>query len=387
MRTITIHEETLRDGEQTPSVNFLKDEKVVIARALARMLPDCIINAGYPSVSRAEFESVQAVANAVEGASVFCTGRATSDDLSLCYDAVRKAWDPRISFWVPASRLLAKSRLGKTQTEVVALARGMLRHGLHLSKGRVPVDVALADASRTQIEFLLDICQMLQGEGVGIIFVCDTTGYMAVNEFSGLIATIKQEVPKACLGAHVHNDFGLATASALAALEAGAEVVSTTVNGISERAGMPATEEMIANLLLRQDRYKLGLKADPAQILTVSRMVTEASGIAPSSCKPVVGSAVLVRETGTQVDCLLKDPKTFEGIPLTWLGRSPEFPIVVGKMSSHGSIRQKLAQLGHTVTEDELNTVFNLVKELSGYQKAISDDDLLRLLSRARTGK
>lgn len=376
MRTITIHEETLRDGEQAPGVNFLREEKVKIAQALAEMLPGCILNAGYPPISRAEFEAVQAVARQTAGAQVFCTGRASEADLRLCHEAVREGERPRISFWVPVSGRVAMTLLGKTQKEILELARQMLSFGRGLSDGRIPVDVALSDASRTEPEFLHEICDMLTEEGVGVLFICDTVGYMAVTEFASLIAGIKQAVPQTVIGAHVHNDLGLATASALAALLAGADVISTTVNGISEGAGMPATEEIIANLLLRRDFYQLECQADPTKILSVSRLVAEASGIPPSACKPVVGSAVHAVETGSHLGWV--------GIPSEWL--RVETQILIGKMSTHGSIRARLEQLGETVSDAELDRVFQAVKELTGRQKRVSDADLLAMVAQARAG-
>lgn len=376
MRTITIHEETLRDGEQAPGVNFLKHEKVRIAQAIAEMLPGCILNAGYPPISQAEFEAVQAVARQTEDIQVFCTGRASKADLRLCYEAVQGGEKPRISFWVPVSGRVATSLLGKTQAEILELARRMVRFGRGLSDGRIPVDVALADASRAEPQFLHEICGALAEEGAEILFVCDTIGHMAVTEFSALIAGIKAEVPQAVLGAHVHNDLGLATASALAALQAGADVVSTTVNGISEGAGMPATEEVIANLLLRQDFYQLELQADPTKILSVSQLVAEASGIQPSACKPVVGSAVHTVETGSHLGWV--------GIPPEWLGAKSQ--VLIGKMSTHASIRARLEQLGIAINDVELERLFQAVKQLSGRKKRISDADLLAMIIQTRVG-
>lgn len=376
---VMIHEETLRDGEQTAGVTFLLEDKVAIARLIARALPGCIINAGYPPIGRAEFEAVRAVARSVEGAQVGCGGRATRDDVELCYRAVQDAEMPRIAFWFPTSRLMLDSRLGLSQAQILDRAVELVGYAGDLIGGRAGVDVALADVSRTdELDFVIECCARLAEAGAHMVIPCDTIGIMLPDEVYTLVRRLVEGAPKAALCFHAHHDLGNGTANSVAALRAGALGVATAMNGLGERAGMPPTEEVVANLLLRRDAIGLHLEADSTALLPLSRLVAERSGITPHANKPVVGASVLRRETGTQVDWMRRDRRTFQVITPEFLG-AEKIEVVVGKMSSHESLAIALAERGIALDDEGLGRAFMALKELTGRQRSISEADLHHL--------
>jgi 2-isopropylmalate synthase len=381
---VTINEETLRDGEQTAGVTFLKEDKVAIAQLLAQALPGAILNAGYPPISRAEWEAVNAVAQATEGAQVECAGRCTREDFKLCYTAVSPAQFPRVSFWFPSSPLMLASRFGISADEMLARALDVLAFGRDLTKGQVGLDVALADASRADMSFLVEACGRLHEAGADTLVICDTVGRMLPHEVTPFVRELVTAVPDGGIIFHGHHDLGHGTANALLALQAGAKGVATAVNGLGERAGMPPTEELIASLILRPDALPgRELHADSTKLLPLSRLVAERSGIYPHDNKPVVGSSVLRRETGTQVDWMQREVSTFQIVSPEFLG-AEGIELVVGKMSSHGSLRLALAQKGYVVTDPELSYIFTAIKELTGRQRHIADEDIAELVAAAQ---
>jgi 2-isopropylmalate synthase len=219
-----------------------------------------------------------------------------------------------------------------------------------------------------------------------MIVVCDTIGRWLPSEVTAAVRAILDAVPDAPLCIHPHNDLGMGTANAMAALAAGAPAVATAVNGLGERAGMPPTEEVVAALLLRGDAIGRTLEAESTRLLDLSTLVARASGVQPVVNKPVVGAGVLQRETGTQVDWMRRDARTFQLITPAFLGRDA-YELVVGKMSSRESLAVGLASRGFDLDDSTLETIFHDLKELSGRQRTISEDDLLRLVGAARAAE
>lgn len=380
---VTINEETLRDGEQTAGVTFLRDDKLAIAALLARALPGAIINAGYPPISPAEFAAVQAVARATRGAHIQCGGRATREDVRLCFEAVREAETPRVAFWFPTSRLMLDARLGRSPAAMLTEALDLVAWGRELCGDAAAIDVALNDASRAEPGFLVEACARLSEAGAGLLMISDSIGRMLPHEVYELIRAVATAAPAAELCFHGHNDLGNGTANAIAALRAGALAVSTTVNGLGDQT-MPATEEVVANLLLRPETVALPLYADSTLLPALSELVAERSGLPPQYTKPVVGAGVLRRETGPHIDWLLVAPESFQLVTPAFLG-AERIEFVIGKMSSVGSVGAALAQRGIALSESQIEAVFHAVKELTATQRQVSEDDLLRLVERART--
>jgi isopropylmalate/homocitrate/citramalate synthase len=379
---VRINEETLRDGEQTPHVIFLRDDKIAIARAIARAVPGAIINAGYPAISPAEAEAVHAVALAVTGAEIECAGRAIRADLDCCFACVAGAESPRVTFWFPTSQTMTGSRLGTTPAGMLDVGLDLLAYGRDCVGEDMGISVALADASNADPGFLIEAVARLTEAGADMVVVCDTIGRWLPSEVTGAVRAILDAVPDAPLCIHPHNDLGLGTANAIAALAAGAPAVATAVNGLGERAGMPPTEEVLAVLLLRGNAIGRTLEAESTCLLDLSTLVARASGVQPVVNKPIVGAGVLQRETGTQVDWMRRDARTFQLITPDFLGRDT-YELVVGKMSSRESLAVGLAARGFDLDNATLEAVFRDLKELAGRQRTISEDDLLRLVAAA----
>ncbi|MCA9980418.1 MAG: hypothetical protein KDD89_06290 [Anaerolineales bacterium] len=382
---ITINDETLRDGEQTAGVVFLKQDKVKIAQVLADTLPGAILNAGYPPISEAEWEAVQAVARATEGAQIECAGRCTRADFELCYTAVQDAHAPRVSFWFPASTLMLDARFGISATEMLDRALDVLKFGQDLSQGNCGLDVAIADASRADMGFLVEACGRLHEAGADMLVICDTVGRMLPHEVTPFVSELVTAVPEAGLLFHGHHDLGNGTANALLALQAGARGVATAVNGLGERAGMPPTEEVIANLLIRPEAFPgRVVHADSTKLLPLSQLVAEIANIYPHDNKPIVGASVLRRETGTQVDWMQREVSTFQIVSPEFLG-ADGIELVIGKMSSHGSLRLALEKQGILVNDRELSYIFQAIKVLTGRQRHIGSQDIHQIVHEART--
>ena len=380
---VRINEETLRDGEQTPHVIFLAEEKVAIARAIARAVPGAIINAGYPAISPAEARAVRAVALAVEGAEIECAGRATREDLDRCFASVAGAESPRVTFWFPTSQTMTGSRLGTTPAGMLRVGLDLLAYGRDAVGDDTGISVALADASNAEPEFSYRGGRPADRGGRGHDRRLRHHRAMAAERSHRGGAGDPRRRAGCPLCIHPHNDLGMGTANAMAALAAGAPAVATAVNGLGERAGMPPTEEVIAALLLRGDAIGRTLVADSTCLLDLSTLVARASGVQPVVNKPIVGAGVLQRETGTQVDWMRRDARTFQLITPAFLGRDA-YELVVGKMSSRESLAVGLASRGFHLDDATLETIFCDLKELSGRQRTISEDDLLRLVGAAR---
>jgi 2-isopropylmalate synthase len=293
---------------------------------------------------------------------------------------VADAETPRISFWFPISRLMLDSRLGISQAEALDRAVDLVKFGRDLVGDRAGIDVALADVSHTpETDLLVEACQRLSAAGADMIVICDTVGLMLPDEVGDLVRRLVAGAPETGICFHAHHDLGNGTANSIAALRAGARAVATAINGLGERAGMPPTEEVVANLLLRRDAIGLHLEADSAALLPLSRLVAERSGITPHANKPVVGASVLRRETGTQIDWMQRDRRTFQVITPEFLG-AEKIEVVVGKMSSQESFAFALAERGIHLSADELRRAFHGLKELTGRQRTISEADLRRLV-------
>jgi len=383
-KPIVFHETTLRDGEQTPGVSFFQHEKLQMAQAIAQMLPGCVLDAGYPAISEDEARAVRLIAAEVRDAQVFCVARAIRKDVEQAWSVLEEAESPRVCSILPISDLLLRCKMGgMSRQEAVRRAVDAVTWARLASHDCAKVDFALEDATRADEDFACEITAAVVEAGAEIIFVCDSLGVSLPHEFAGLISKIHRAVPTATLAAHTHNDLGLAVANTLAAVDAGATVVSSSMNGLGERAGNAATEELMVALMLRRDHYRCDFRGDAARILDVSRMVAEFSGIHPHAVKPIVGEVTVgVRETGPQVDGIFEQPETYEGIPPELLGL-PALPdglrIIVGKKSSRGAVARKLAQLGVSASTEEALALFRKVKDVSAYKKAFSDDDLLAM--------
>ncbi|GAC1566333.1 MAG: hypothetical protein NVS3B14_07760 [Ktedonobacteraceae bacterium] len=307
-RIIKFYETTLRDGEQTPGVNYFPEEKLAIAQALADMGFDTL-DCGFPISSPGEFEAVRLIASKVDNAEICAIARANPADIERAWEAVKIAAHSAIQPFISVSPLHRKVKLGKTREEVLELAKAAVAQGRSYTEN---VDFALEDTTRTEHDFILEVCETIIKEGVRFVTLCDTVGYSLPWEFGKLVADVKKEFPQARISAHCHNDLGLAVANALEGLRNGAERVDTCINGLGERAGNAASEEVVMAIKTRSADLGMDVRVDTTKIASTSRLIARLSGMQVQWTKPVVGQNAFSHGGGIHQDGVLKDKRTYE---------------------------------------------------------------------------
>jgi 2-isopropylmalate synthase len=385
---IIIFDTTLRDGEQSPGATLNVDEKLTIARQLARLGVD-IIEAGFPYSSPGDFEAVQKIAQTVgiEGGPTICgLARATRQDIQAAADALKPAFHPRIHTFLATSDIHLKHKLKKTRAEVLAIAPDMVAFAKSLVDD---VEFSPEDAGRSDPEFLYEILEQVIDAGATTVNIPDTVGYAAPAEFGALIRGIKENVrniDNAIISVHGHNDLGLAVANFLEAVKNGARQLECTINGIGERAGNAALEELVMALHVRRQYFNPFLgrpvnsqepltKIDTRQIYKTSRMVSNLTGMLVQPNKAVVGANAFAHESGIHQDGVLKNKLTYEIMDAQSIGLTDN-QIVLGKLSGRNAFRSRLKELGFDLTDQELNKAFVRFKELADKKKEITDWDL-----------
>jgi 2-isopropylmalate synthase len=377
MDRVLIFDTTLRDGEQSPGATLNIEEKLDIARQLARLGVD-IIEAGFPIASPGDFEAVRRVALEVgvaEGPIVAGLARCARKDIERSWEAVQHAAKPRIHTFIATSDIHLEHKLRISREtcvekvrEMVALARGLC----------ADVEFSPEDAGRSDPEFLYVVLDEAIKAGATTLNIPDTVGYMSPQEFGGLIRGIKANVPgidDVVISVHCHNDLGLATANTLAGLHEGARQAEVTVNGIGERAGNTSMEEIVMALHTRPQFYDLETRIDTTQIVRSSRMVSSYTGLRVQPNKAIVGANAFAHEAGIHQDGMLKNPLTYEIMQPETVGLT-ESNIVLGKHSGRHAFKTKLEQMGFVLDADELTMLFNRFKVLSDKKKVVYDQDI-----------
>jgi 2-isopropylmalate synthase len=385
---ILIFDTTLRDGEQSPGASLNLEEKLTIARQLARLGVD-IIEAGFPFASPGDFEAVQRIAETVgtpNGPIICGLARASEKDIKAAADAVRPAAKPRIHTFIASSDIHLEYKLKKTRAEVLKIAPDMVAY----AKGFVQdVEFSPEDAGRSDPEFLYPLLEAVIDAGATTVNIPDTVGYTTPAEFGGLIRGIKENVrniDRAIISVHGHNDLGLAVANFLSAVENGARQLECTINGIGERAGNASLEELVMALHVRRNYYNpfLGKPANSEAPLTqintreiykTSRMVSSLTGMLVQPNKAIVGANAFSHESGIHQDGMLKNKLTYEIMDAELIGLSTN-RITLGKLSGRNAFRSRLQELGFELTEDELNKAFVRFKEVADKKREVSDRDL-----------
>src|SRR5579872_5939685 len=372
-RIIKFYETTLRDGEQTPGVNYFPEEKLAIAQALAAMGFDTL-DCGFPISSPGEFEAVRLIASKVDNAEICAIARANPGDIERAWDAVKIAARSAIQPFISVSPLHRKVKLGKTREEVLELAKAAVALGRSFTEN---VDFALEDTTRTEHDFILEVCETIIKEGVRFVTLCDTVGFALPWEFGKLVADVKKEFPQARISAHCHNDLGLAVANALEGLRNGAERVDTCINGLGERAGNAASEEVVMAIKTRSANLGMDVKVDTTKIAATSRLVARLSGMKVQWTKPVVGQNVFSHGGGIHQDGVLKDARTYEimtpeSIALT----SADRRMHMGKLSGRAALAAQMRDLGYELEKDQLNRAFDMAKLLLGKKKVLEEMDM-----------
>jgi 2-isopropylmalate synthase len=372
-RIVKFFETTLRDGEQTPGVNYFPQEKLAIAQALADMGFDTL-DCGFAISSPGEFECLQLIAREVRNAEICSIARTHKSDIERAWEAVKDAEKPVIHPFVSTSPLHRQVKLGKSREEVLEMARTAVAYGRTLTEN---VDFALEDSTRTEHDFILEVCEAVLKEGVRFIAICDTVGYALPWEFGQLIADIKKEFPQARISAHCHDDLGLAVANAIHGLINGAERVDTSFNGLGERAGNAATEELVMALRTRAANLGLDVKVDTTKIIPTSQLVTKLSGMQPQWTKAIIGKNAFSHGGGVHQDGVLKDARTYEIMTPESIGlTSAERRMFMGKLSGRAALDAQLHELGYTLEKEQLNRAFEMAKLLLGKKKTLEEMDL-----------
>ncbi len=374
---VLIFDTTLRDGEQSPGATMTHDEKLEIARMLDEMGVD-IIEAGFPIASEGDFKAVRDIAAQTENAVICGLARANFKDIDRCWEAVKGARLPRIHTFIGTSPLhreipgLSKDEMAERIHETVTHARNLCDN----------VQWSPMDATRTEEDYLCRVVEIAIRAGATTINIPDTVGYTAPRESAALIAMLLERVPGAdeiTFATHCHNDLGMATANALAAVEAGARQVECTINGLGERAGNTALEEVVMALRVRNDilPYRTGI--DTTKIMNISRRVAQVSGFPVQYNKAIVGKNAFAHESGIHQDGMLKNAETFEIMRPEDVGLK-ETSLVLGKHSGRAALRAKLKELGYELGDNQLKDVFVRFKALADRKKEIFEDDLIALM-------
>ena len=385
---IIIFDTTLRDGEQSPGATLNVDEKLAIARQLARLGVD-VIEAGFPFASPGDAEAVQTIAEQVgteDGPTICGLARATRQDIEAAARAVRPAAKPRIHTFIATSDIHLKHKLRKTREEVLEIAPEMVAYARSFVDD---VEFSPEDAGRSDPEFLYPLLERAIAAGATTINIPDTVGYLTPKEFGGLIRGIKENVSnidQAIISVHGHNDLGLAVANFLEAVKNGARQLECTINGIGERAGNAALEELVMALHVRRSFYNPYLgrapesdepltNIDTRQIYKTSRMVSNLTGMLVQPNKAIVGANAFAHESGIHQDGVLKHRLTYEIMDAQSIGLNDN-QIVLGKHSGRNAFRTRLRELGYELGDQDLNKAFLRFKELADKKKEVSDWDL-----------
>lgn len=383
---VRIFDTTLRDGEQSPGATMTSAEKLEVARGLARLGVD-VIEAGFPASSPDDLEAVRKIAVEVgainsEGiAPIICgLARATRNDIDKCWEAVKQAAYPRIHTFLATSDIHMQYKLKMTRDQVVEKVREMVSYACSLCPD---VEYSPEDAGRSDPEFLYQVLGAAIESGATTLNIPDTVGYTMPEEFFSLIDGIMKNTPgieKCTVSVHCHNDLGLATANTLAGLRAGARQAEVTINGIGERAGNTALEEVVMALQTRKPIFNLVTGIDATQITRLSKLVSNYTGMSVQANKAIVGANAFAHEAGIHQDGLLKNQLTYEIMKPESVGAS-QTKLVLGKHSGKNALKARLVSLGYPLSDEEVLVVFERFKNLADKKKTITDDDLEALVS------
>ncbi len=371
---VRIFDTTLRDGEQSPGASMNVEEKLIVARQLAKLGVD-VIEAGFAYSSPGDFEAVRRIAGEVEGPVVCSLARAKPEDIDAAWEALKGAPRARIHTFISTSDIhlkhqfkLTRGEAAKRAVEMVGMARGYVDD----------VEFSPMDASRSDVKYLYEVIEAVIGAGATTVNIPDTVGYALPAEFGMLIKGIRENVPnigRAVLSVHCHNDLGLAVANSLSAVINGARQVECTINGIGERAGNASLEEMVMILKTRRDAIGLDTSINTRQIHPASRLVSSITGIMVQPNKAIVGDNAFAHESGIHQDGLLKDKTTYEIMRPESIGLQSA-RLVLGKHSGRHAFRTRLKDIGYDLSGENLDKAFERFKALADTKKEVFDEDI-----------
>jgi 2-isopropylmalate synthase len=378
MRKIEIFDTTLRDGEQSPGVNLSQEEKLEIARQLRRLGVD-VIEAGFAAASPGDFQSVKRIADEVRGVTICSLARSLPNDIESAYEAIKGAEHARIHVFLATSDIHMRYKLRMTPDQVIEQIDQAVRYAKKFVEN---VQFSAEDAGRTDLAFLAKVAETAIRAGAVVFNVPDTVGYMTPAEYAARFQYLREHVPnidKVKLSCHCHDDLGMAVANTLAAIQGGCEQAEVAVNGIGERAGNAALEEVVMALATRSDVYQTVTSIEFAQIARTSRLVSKLTGMVVPPNKAIVGANAFAHESGIHQDGVLKEKTTYEIIRPETVGFQ-ESRLVLGKHSGRHAFQEKLAELGYELDPEALSAVFQKFKDLCDKKKTVTDEDILSLL-------
>lgn len=379
-RKIVIFDTTLRDGEQSPGASMNLHEKLDVAQALVELGVD-VIEAGFPIASPGDFEAVREIAKIVKGSSVCGLARCVFADVDRAWEALQYAEDPRIHVFLATSAIHREFKLRMTQEEIVARAVA----GVQRAKGYCDnVEFSPEDACRTEIDFLCRVVEATIAAGATTVNIPDTVGYTTPPEMTERIKALLNRVPnidKATISIHCHNDLGMAVANSLAAIAAGAGQIECAINGLGERAGNCALEEVVMALRTRRDVFQADTRIVSQKLVPTSRLVSKVTGLKVPRNKAIVGKNAFAHESGVHQDGVLKERTTYEIMSAESVGFANN-DLVLGKHSGRAALADRVKKLGYELTPEVLTAVFDEFKRLADLKKDVFDADIVAIVDR-----
>ena len=375
MDVVRIFDTTLRDGEQSPGFSMKTEEKIRMAKQLAKLGVDTI-EAGFPISSRGDLEAVQAVAREVRDVPIAALARAKKLDIDAAVEALQPAASSRLHVFLATSDLHLQVKLHLTREQALEAIGSMIRYGRQ-SVGEV--EFSAEDAGRTDIDYLCQVCKIAVEAGATILNLPDTVGYAVPEEYGAMFRKVREFLGDAqgiTLSAHCHDDLGLAVANSLAAVRAGVRQIECTVNGIGERAGNAALEEIAVALAVRKDSFGVTTNIKLEQLFPASRLLTEVTGAVVAPNKAVVGANAFAHEAGIHQDGIIKNPSTYEIMSPESVG-VPSRSLVMGKHSGRNALRMSLRDLGFEASDAELAEIYRRVTALADESKSVRPRDIL----------
>src|SRR6202790_2539557 len=377
MDLVRIFDTTLRDGEQSPGFSMNTADKIRLARQLAALKVD-VIEAGFPIASHGDLEAVKKVAQEVRTVPIAGLARAKKEDVSAPIEALKPAAAPRLHIFLATSDLHLRVKLNMTREQALEAIGSMIRYGRqHVGE----VEFSAEDAGRTDIGFLCQVCRTAVDAGATVLNLPDTVGYAVPEEYGAMFTKVREYLGDAqgiTLSAHCHDDLGMAVANSLAAIRAGVRQIECTINGIGERAGNAALEEVVVALAVRKESFGVSTGIRLEELFPTSRMLSEITGAAVAPNKAVVGANAFAHEAGIHQDGIIKNPLTYEIISPQTVG-VPARSLVLGKHSGRNALRLSLRDLGYEPSDAELAEVYSRVNALADKSKNVRTRDLLAI--------
>lgn len=375
---ITFFDTTLRDGEQAPGASLYPEEKIVIARQLEKLGVD-VIEPGFPASSPGDFLAVQQISRELSAVEICGFARAVREDIDAALRATEDAAKRRLHLFISSSQIHLDFQLRRTREQVLSIAREMVAYARQFEER---IEFSPMDATRTGLEFLMEMVEAVIAEGASIINIPDTVGYALPDEYGAMFAKVRAGVRGADrveFSAHCHDDLGLAVANSLAALQNGATHVEVTVNGVGERAGNCSLEELAMAIETRKGVLGMETRIRPAEIFATSQLVSRTMNFPIAYNKAIIGRNAFSHEAGIHQDGLLKNRSTYEIMDPEALG-IPRSMIVLGKHSGRHALRNRIGEFGVSVSDKQLDDLFLRFKELADAEKRVSDDQLANLV-------